>query len=195
MTDEQQKTTIENETGGAETACYRKCHGLFCLTERENHFQHELSLDFSPFLQALTNYSLSTYDRIESLLKLDHSIARVKQLIQNKHISCLDLSLFYLKRVQMTNDYHKVIIELNPHLLDEAKYLDEHLNDPNMAKKAMLGCVVGVKGNISVKDMYNDAGAFVLHEKKMTMDAPIVKKLREEGRTSGISQSSNIACL
>ncbi|CAF4326453.1 unnamed protein product, partial [Adineta steineri] len=94
---------VENESEGLETACYRKCHGQFCLTSTQNHFQHEISLDYSPFQDALTNYPSTTYTKIESLLKLDHSIDRIRNLIKNKHITCVDLALFYLKRVQMTN--------------------------------------------------------------------------------------------
>ncbi|CAF0944146.1 unnamed protein product [Adineta ricciae] len=179
--EQQESPFIENESEGLETACYRKCHGLFRLTATENHFEHEIPLDYSPFLDSLATYPSKTYERIESLLKLDHSIDRVKNLIKNKHITCVDLALFYLKRVQMTNNYYKVIIELNPHLLTEAKLLDAELNDNVIEKKALFGCVAGIKGNISIRDMYNDAGAHVLHEKKMKHDAPIVKKLREQG--------------
>lgn len=178
---------VENETDGKETACYRKCHGLFCLTDEENHFQHEISLDFSPFLSSLSKYPSATYTRIESLLKLDHSIDRVKQLITKKHITCIDLCLFYLKRVQSTNDYHKVILELNPHLLEDAKRLDEQIDNAEMTDKPLFGCVAAIKGNIAVKDLYNDAGAYVLHEKKMSGDAPVVKKLRQQGTMTKIS--------
>ena len=190
--EEQTCQPVENESDGLDTACYRKCRAPFCLTATENHFQYEISLDFSPFLNALANYPTSTYDRIESLLKLDHSIERVTHLIQNKHISCTNLCLFYLKRIQEINDYRKAIIELNPHLLIEAEELDRQLNDKTVRNRLLVGCVAAVKGNISVRDMYNDAGAFVLHEKKMKHDAPVVKKLREQGkrlfnqRTNGI---------
>ncbi|CAF0799115.1 unnamed protein product [Rotaria sordida] len=179
---ENENSVIENETDGLETACYRKCHGQFCLTPTENHFEYEISLDFSPFIDYLTNYSSIKYERIESLLKLDHSIDRVKNLILNKHITCMDLCLYYLKRVQMTNDYYKIIIELNPHVLSEAKELDEQVKDNKVNDKLLLfGCVAAIKGNIGVRDMYNDAGSYVLHENKMKDDAPIVKKLREQG--------------
>jgi Asp-tRNA(Asn)/Glu-tRNA(Gln) amidotransferase A subunit family amidase len=79
----------------------------------------------------------------------------------------------------MTNNYYKVIIELNPHLLSEAKQIDEQHPTNN---QLLFGCIAGIKGNISIRDMYNDAGAHVLHEKKMKDDAPIIKKLREQGR-------------
>jgi len=171
----------ENESEGLETACYRKCHGQFCLTPTENYFEHEILLDFSPFLDSLTNYSSAIYERIESLLKLDHSINRIKNLIQNKHITCVDLCLFYLKRVQMINNYYKILIELNPNLLSEAKQLDEQFNENKIINQLLFGCVAAIKGNISIRDMYNDAGAYVLHEKKMKDDAPIIKKLREQG--------------
>ena len=172
---------IENESHGAETACYRKCHGKFCLTPTKNQFEHEITLDFSPFLDSLQNFPSTIYERIESLLKLDHSINRVKTLIQNKHITCMELCLFYLKRVQITNNYYKILIELNPHLLSDAKQLDEQFNANNMNNQRLFGCVAGIKGNISVRDMYNDAGAYVLHEKKMKDDAPVVKILRAQG--------------
>jgi len=175
---EEESSFQENESDGLETACYRKCHGQFCLTSTENHFEHEIQLDFSPFLDSLANYSSTTYDRIESLLKLDHSINRVKKLIENKHITCVNLCLFYLKRVQMINNYYKILIELNPYLLLEAQQLDENKISNN---KLLFGCVAGIKGNISIRNMYNDAGAYVLHEKKMKDDAPIIKKLREQG--------------
>jgi hypothetical protein len=171
----------ENESEGLETACYRKCHGQFCLTPTENYFEHEILLDFSPFLDSLTNYSSAIYERIESLLKLDHSINRIKNLIQTKHITCVDLCLFYLKRVHMINNYYKILIELNPNLLSEAKQLDEQFNENKIINQLLFGCVVAIKGNISIRDMYNDAGAYVLHEKKMKDDAPIIKKLREQG--------------
>ena len=180
--EEQSCKPVENESDGLETACYRKCRGPFCLTPTDNHFQHEIPLDFAPFLAALTNYPASTYDRIESLLKLDHSIARVTHLITNKHISCVNLCLFYLKRIQTTNDYHKVILELNPNLVIDAEELDRQLNDKTVQHRLLVGCVVAVKGNISVRGLYNDAGSFVLHEKKMENDAPIVRKLREQGK-------------
>lgn len=182
--DEEKKENpfVQNESGGFETACYRKCHGQFCLTPTRNQFKYELTLDFSPFLDALDSYPLTTYQRIESLLKLDHSINRVKNLLQNKHITCTDLCLFYLKRVQTTNEYYKILIELNPHLLAEAKQLDEQKSKDNIDQLLLFGCVAAIKGNISIRNMYNDAGAYVLHEKKMNDDAPIVRKLREQGR-------------
>lgn len=173
---------VENETEGFETACYRRCHGQFCLTPTRNEFQHEITLDFSPFLDALNNYSSTTDERIECLFKLDHSINRVKNLIQNKHITCTDLCLFYLKRVQTTNEYYKIFLELNPHLLTEAKQLDEQKFQDNTDQFSLFGCVAAIKGNISIRDMYNDAGAYVLHEKKINHDSSIVKKLREQGR-------------
>jgi hypothetical protein len=181
MEEERESPFIENESDGCETACYRKCHGQFCLTPKENRFEHEINLDFSPFLSLLTNYSSTIYKQIESLLKLDHSINRVKNLIQNKYITCTDLCLFYLKRVQMTNNYYKILLELNPHLLEEAKQLDEQLNSNQINNQALFGCVAAIKGNINIRDMYNDAGAYVLHEKKMSNDAPIVQRLREQG--------------
>jgi hypothetical protein len=172
---------IENESDGLETASYRKCHGQFCLTPTNNQFEYEIPLDFSPFLDSLTKYPSTSYDRIESLLKLDHSIDRVKVLIQNKHITCVDLCLYYLQRVQKANNYYKTIIELNPHLLSDAKQLDEQINENETTNKLLFGCVAAIKGNISVRNMFNDAGAYVLHDKKMKEDAPIVKKLRDEG--------------
>lgn len=183
--DEEEKNInaiVQNETDGFETACYRKCHGQFCLTPTRNQFEHELTLDLSPFLVALRDYPSTTYKRIESLFKLDHSINRVKSLIQNKHITCTDLCLFYLKRVQMINEYYKILIELNPHLLSEAKQLDEQISKGDVNQSSLFGCVAAIKGNISIRDMYNDAGAYVLHEKKMKDDSSIVKKLREQGR-------------
>ncbi|CAF3469297.1 unnamed protein product [Rotaria socialis] len=178
---EKESSTVENETGGLETACYRQCHGEFCLTSTVNHFVHEIPLDFSPFLDSLANYTPTTYKRIEALLKSDHSIDRVKSLILNKHITCKDLCLYYLKRIQMTNNYYKVIIELNPHLLSEAQQIDEQINENKVNDKLLFGCVAAVKGNISVRDMYNDAGSYVLHENKMKDDASIIKKLRQQG--------------
>lgn len=178
----QVNSTLENESEGFETACYRKCHGLFCLTPTKNQFAHELTLNLSAFLPALRDYPSTSFRRIESLLKLDHSINRVKNLIQNKHITCTDLCLFYLQRVQMINNYYKILIELNPHLLSDARQLDEQVSQGNTDQLLLVGCVAAIKGNISIRDMYNDAGAYVLHEKKMKDDSPIVKKLREQGR-------------
>ncbi|CAF4343385.1 unnamed protein product, partial [Rotaria magnacalcarata] len=178
---EKESSTAENETDGLETACYRQCHGQFCLTPTVNHFVHEIPLDFSPFLDSLANYTPTTYERIETLLKSDHSIDRVKSLILNKHIICKDLCLYYLKRIQMTNNYYKAIIELNPHLLSETQQIDEQINENNVNDKLLFGCVAAVKGNISVCDMYNDAGSYVLHENKMKDDASIIKKLRKQG--------------
>lgn len=186
---ESSSAVVENETDGLETACYRKCHGQFCLTQTENHFEHEIPLDFSPFLDYLNNFPSAKYERIESLLKLDHSIDRVKSLIINKHITCMDLCLYYLKRVQKTNNYYKVIIELNPHFISEAQQIDEDLKENRVNDRLLFGCVAAVKGIISVRDMYNDAGSYVLHENKMTNDAPIVKKLREQGITRLITMN------
>ena len=174
----------ENESGGFETACYRKCHGQFCLTPTENHFQHELRLDYSPFESSLATYPSATYDRINALLQHDHSIDRIKQLLLSKHITCVDLCLFYLQRVRTTNDYHKIVIELNSHLLVDAAELDARIKENRTHDGRLFGCVAAVKGNISVRDMHNDAGAYVLHEKRMDKDAPIVRKLREEGKHS-----------
>jgi Asp-tRNA(Asn)/Glu-tRNA(Gln) amidotransferase A subunit family amidase len=81
----------------------------------------------------------------------------------------------------MTNNYYKILLELNPHLLFEAKQLDEQLNENQINNKLLFGCVAAIKGNISIRDMYNDAGSYVLHEKKMKDDAAIVQKLREQG--------------
>jgi Asp-tRNA(Asn)/Glu-tRNA(Gln) amidotransferase A subunit family amidase len=78
----------------------------------------------------------------------------------------------------MINNYYKILIELNPYLLLEAQQLDENKISNN---KLLFGCVAAIKGNISIRNMYNDAGAYVLHEKKMKDDAPIIKKLREQG--------------
>jgi len=173
---------IENESQGCETACFRKCRGQFVLTPDENRYEHEIPLDFSTFNSDLKNFSNETYERIEHLLKLDHSIERIRKLIDNKHITCVDLCLFYLKRIQMTNNYYKVFLELNPNVLSDARQLDQELNTVKHTNKLLFGCVAGIKGNISINHMYNDAGAYVLHEKRMTHDAPIVTKLREQGR-------------
>jgi amidase len=102
------------------------------------------------------------------------------ELLDKGVITSYELGSLYLDRINTYNDTFKAIITINPNVLEEAKEMDE-LRSRGKIKGRLHGVFIIVKDNVDVVGMPTTAGAKALSDNYPSVDAPIVKKLKDEG--------------
>lgn len=81
----------------------------------------------------------------------------------------------YLEVIKRDNPKMNVFLQVNEHILEEAKALEEKKG----AKGALYGVVVAVKSNINVQGMVTNCASRVLENYVAPYDATVIRKLRE----------------
>ena len=102
------------------------------------------------------------------------------ELLDKGVITSYELGNLYLDRINTYNDTFKAIITVNPNVLEEAKEMDE-LRSKGEIKGRLHGVFIVVKDNVDVVGMPTTAGAKALSDNYPLEDAPIVKRLKDEG--------------
>lgn len=117
------------------------------------------------------------FKNIEELIS-NSNIKDIQALYDSKKLTCEDLVVYYLKRIEKY-DINKLnsIIELNRNIIKIAKEKDQQLKSGKL-----YGIPLTLKANIGNSDkMHTTAGSYALKDSILYEDSFIVKKLREEG--------------
>lgn len=113
-------------------------------------------------------------------LLLYGSINQLQQAMRTGDLTAVELTQFYLQRIEQLNPELAAVIEVNPEALALAANRDDHL-----AKGKQLGLLHGipilVKDNIETSEQATSAGSLLLKDNHTKRDAPIVTKLRQAG--------------
>lgn len=131
-----------------------------------NQFQAELS--------QMSNLKFRNIDKLVS----NATIKDIQSLYDSKKLTCEDLVVYYLKRIEKY-DINKLnsIIELNPDAIKIAKEKDQGIKSGKL-----YGIPITLKANIGTSDkMHTTAGSYALRDSVLDEDSFVVKKLREEG--------------
>jgi len=135
-----------------------------------------------PFEKDLQGFSDERYNTLRPYI-LENDIPTIQKHIGNGIFSYEELSLFFLKRIQLydrNNDKSlNSIISLNPKVIEEARKFDILLKD-GTEKHPIFGMPVLLKDNINTLTIPTTAGAVALIE-NYTADAYIVKQLKAQG--------------
>jgi len=137
---------------------------------------------FMPFEKELAYFSEEDYYNLEPYI-IEKDIPSIQESVKNRVLSYEKIALFYLYRIRKFESNNELslnaIISLNPNVIEEAKEKDK--NKPENTKFTLYGLPILLKDNINTMGMPTTAGAIVLKENKITDDAFIVKKLKENG--------------
>lgn len=114
---------------------------------------------------------------------LEKSIMELQQAMENNEITSLELTKFYLDRIE---EYEKKgpklnsIVTINSHAIDDAIRLDADRTTKGKYSD-LHGIPIVVKDNINTFDMPTTASSVLLAENRPSDDAFIVNKLRAAG--------------
>lgn len=117
------------------------------------------------------------------LQPLEKSIMELQQAMENNEITSLELTKFYLDRIE---EYDKKgpklnsIVTINSHAIDDAIRLDADRKTKGKYSN-LHGIPIVVKDNINTFDMPTTASSVLLAENRPSDDAFIVSKLRAAG--------------
>ncbi|WP_053833208.1 amidase family protein [Paraclostridium bifermentans] len=134
-------------------------------------------VNINQFKTELNQMSDLKFKNIEELIS-NANIKDIQALYDSKKLTCEDLVVYYLKRIEKydINNLNS-IIELNPDVIKIAKEKDQQLRSGNL-----YGIPITLKANIGTSDkMHTTAGSYALKDSILDEDSFIVKKLREEG--------------
>lgn len=137
------------------------------------------NINLHQFRKELDNLSDDTYDIIHNLVK-NATIKDIKDLYNSKKLTCENLVVYYLKRIEKY-DVNKLnsILELNPDAIEIARKLDSKMD---VAEGKLYGIPVILKDNIATGDkMHNTAGAYALKDSYSLEDSFVAMRLRSEG--------------
>lgn len=137
---------------------------------------------FKPLEKELSRFSEKEYNKLKPYI-LEKDIPSLQEAVSKGILSYEKITLFYLYRIRkFESDSAKAlhtIIALNPNVLKEAREKD--INRFNISKNSLYGLPILLKDNINTQGMPTTAGSYALIDNKITDDAFIVKKLKENG--------------
>lgn len=115
------------------------------------------------------------------------TIETIHQKIVTKEVSCEKLIDAYIGRIKTYNLSStskppiNAITQLNPHVMEEARKLDQAFQKQNKLTGPLHCIPVVLKDNIDSFDTYTTAGSFALIGTQPKQDAFLVDKLRQAG--------------
>lgn len=134
-------------------------------------------ININQFQTELSQMSDLKFKNIDKLVS-NATIKDIQSLYDSKKLTCEDLVVYYLKRIEKY-DINKLnsIIELNPDAIKIAKEKDQGIKSGKL-----YGIPITLKANIGTSDkMHTTAGSYALRDSVLDEDSFVVKKLREEG--------------
>jgi amidase len=152
---------------------------VFPLAEPD--YNAKVERDFAPFVAALADYTPNQIVTRTALIS-GKSILELQQLMDSGALSSVDLTLYYLDRIQRYDiDALNAVLELNPEALAIAEVRDaERL--AGSVRGPLHGIPVLLKDNIATGDqLYTGAGTIALGAWEPTRDAFLVSQLRQAG--------------
>lgn len=137
---------------------------------------------FKPFEADLASFSEEEYYNLEPYI-IEKDIPTIQEAVNNGILTYEKITLFYIYRIREFESNNQLalhaLITLNPTVVNEAKEKDK--NKPANTNYRLYGLPILLKDNINTVGMPTTAGAFALKDNKITNDAFIVKKLKENG--------------
>jgi amidase len=159
--------------------------------DKEIISEDKRALDFSPY--GLDKFS--KYDLLHNLV-YEKSVQEIQQGILDGKFTVEDLCSYYLKRIELFQDYNAVI-ELNPHVMTEARALDKKIEQGTQGDLA--GVIVMIKDNIASEKMHTSAGSYALKDLTTTRSAKVVQSLEAQDAIiigkANLSEFSNYMSL
>ncbi|HWT85574.1 MAG TPA: amidase family protein, partial [Myxococcales bacterium] len=135
-------------------------------------------------LLALAAFSARANDRDDLNRFNEATVAQLQSMMQNGQLTSVELTNYYLKRIQMLDQNGpgvNSVIELNPDALAMAQNADD-LRAKGKALGPLHGLPVLVKDNIDTGDrMQTTAGSFALAGKPARRDSTVAANLRAGG--------------
>lgn len=137
---------------------------------------------FKPIEKELSRFSEKEYHKLKPYI-LEKDIPSIQEAVSKGILTYEKITLFYLYRIRKfesdsTTALH-AIIALNPTVVKEAREKDRNRNNVNI--NSLYGLPILVKDNINTQGMPTTAGSYALINNKITDDAFIVKKLKDNG--------------
>ncbi len=113
-------------------------------------------------------------------LLLSGSIQALRQAMINGELTAVELTRFYLQRIEQLNPELSAVIATNPDALKLAASRDEYLA-AGKRPGLLHGIPVLIKDNIETGEQPTTAGSSLLKDNYTRRDAPVVAKLRQAG--------------
>ncbi len=136
-------------------------------------------LDFAPFEKELAAFTPERAAAVDAIVK-DADIAQVQDAVKAGKLTYVDLTLYFLTRIQQADDTLRTMVELNPDALKEAQAADQMMKDGKAGP--MLGIPVTLKDNIATAaPLHTTGGSEILLNNQPKADASFVKQLRDAG--------------
>src|SRR6056297_3049908 len=129
--------------------------------DMEMKTKYKKDLDFSPFEEALDNFSEKRYQELKCHI-IEKTITEIQNYLKEDIFNSEELVLFYLKRIKKYSNKYNPLIELNPDALTIAREID---------KKRQRGKINSLISGIPI----------ILKNTKVLEDSPVAKKFKENG--------------
>lgn len=137
--------------------------------DKEIISKEKREIDFSPYnLDTFIDYDL-LHERV-----YEKSVQEIQQGLLDREFTAEALCRYYLKRIEMFQNYNAVI-EVNSYVLAEARALDEKIAKGTQGELA--GVIVLIKDNISSEKMHTSAGSYALKDLTTSRNAKVVQSL------------------
>ncbi len=113
---------------------------------------------------------------------LKATFKQVSDAVQTKKVSAVEVTKFFLSRIERMNPQLNAFIALNSKALDEAQAIDEKVKK-NESVGPLAGVPFGIKDMLCTKGLRTTAGSKILENFIPPYDATVVSRLRNAGVT------------
>ncbi len=107
------------------------------------------------------------------------TISRARELLDNKEISAVELTQYYLDQIKSKNKDLNAFLSVSESALDQAQEADKEIK--NGQGGSLAGIPLAVKDNILVKGEICTAGSKILEKYKASYDATVITQLKRAG--------------
>ncbi len=138
-------------------------------------------LIFSSFIVVSAKNEAPVIDKKAILSALyEADISTIREAIDNRLISCEELTLYYIERIEKYNSNYNCFISLCDDALTVAKERDIALSK-GKNKGSLFGVPIVIKDNMNLKDYYTTNGHNLENSEIANDDAQVVSLLLEQG--------------
>ncbi|WP_168188684.1 amidase family protein [Thermoflavimicrobium daqui] len=143
--------------------------------------QYEQPKDISYLIEKqLKEANITSLEQKSNLLH-NANIDQIRNYLITGKLTCVEVTAYYLKRIQILNKKMHIVISVNPEAITEAKKLDEQ-GPPSKNTSLLYGIPILVKDNIETKDkMPTTGGTIALKDNYAKKDANVIQHLRANG--------------
>lgn len=108
------------------------------------------------------------------------TIPELADMMSRGELSSVELTRYYLSRIDSEDGQYRSVIAVNPEALEQAALLDDERQSGDV-RGLMHGIPVLLKDNIESREQPTTAGSLALADNETLRDAPIVRRLRDAG--------------